>query len=592
MARRSSLLLRLFALSAVVSLLSVGATAYLAVRTTTRAIEREQVQALADDAKIYDALLGYAATHADWSGVTPLVRSLAGRTGHRIALTDRAHVPLSDSASGALPAKASATIDPLAAGGEGIDPRAVGPYRLTAGERATLRALAAGVAGCLREPPPGPAAEGAARALPRTAVIVDEPSGRPRVETPGSDPATDFACARPRAALAEPTDTEKAALARLGALVNGCLAGKHAPAVDVGLGGTWTWAADESARSGRQWTAAVTSCLGSARREQLGPYVAPAALVFVTSPGERSHTVFDLSPGNQARIAGVAALVLLAALGVTALVGVRLVRPLRALTAAAGRMGDDGPPVRVSGRDEIARLAGAFNDMAERRRHLERLRRAMVGDVAHEMRTPVTNIRGWLEAAEDGVVPLDRQLVTSLLEEAVQLQHVIDDLQDLAAADAGELRLHPEPVEVAELLRAVADAFAATADRAGVTLAVEAGPAVVTADPVRLRQAVSNLVANAVRHTPARGRVTLSLRTEGNELAIDVADTGPGIPAAQRAMVFERFWRADKSRNRESGGSGLGLSIVRKLAEAHGGAVGVDGAPGGGAVFTLRLPAS
>jgi two-component system sensor histidine kinase BaeS len=112
----------------------------------------------------------------------------------------------------------------------------------------------------------------------------------------------------------------------------------------------------------------------------------------------------------------------------------------------------------------------------------------------------------------------------------------------------------------------------------------------VTADPIRLRQAIGNLVTNAIRHTPAGGRVRLSARTEADELVIDVADTGPGIPADQQALVFERFWRAEKSRNRRTGGSGLGLSIVRKLAEAHGGTVSLTSAPGAGATFTLRLP--
>jgi len=131
-----------------------------------------------------------------------------------------------------------------------------------------------------------------------------------------------------------------------------------------------------------------------------------------------------------------------------------------------------------------------------------------------------------------------------------------------------------------------------TTTRAGVTLAVHAPPAVLTADPIRLRQAVGNLVTNAVRHTPAGGRVTVSSRTEGAAHVIDVADTGPGLSAAEQALVFERFWRAEKSRSRQTGGSGLGLAIVRKVAEAHGGSASVTSRPGAGATFTLRLPAA
>jgi two-component system sensor histidine kinase BaeS len=600
-----SLLVKLLAVAAVVSVLSVAATAWLAVRTTTRAIQQEQSQALTDDARLYDTLLGYAATHRDWSGAGPLVARLARETGHRIALTDRARTPIADSAPTGkpLPARASATVDPLnvdanqAASDDRIDPRAVGPFRLTAAERGDLHAIATRVVDCLRSPPTEPepapaAADQQQRVLVRNAEIVDEPGGRPRIETPGSDLSTDFACQRPRDALAAPTATESKALTQLDDLVDDCLRRKHVPAVEVGLEHTWTWADPASARAGEDRNATVADCLAASRREQLAAYVAPPALVFVTTPGAPAPSGFDLSAANRARIIAVTALVLLVAVVVTTLVGMRLVRPLRALTAAAGRMrnGDDAARVEVTGRDEIARLGTAFNDMAERRRQVEELRRVMVGDIAHEMRTPVTNIRGWLEAAEDGVVPLDRELMSSLLEEALLLQHVIDDLQDLSAADAGELRLHPLVVDLADLLPAVADAFAEAADRAGVTLAVHAPPALVFADPIRLRQAVGNLVTNAIRHTPAGGSVTVSGRTESDGQVIDVADTGPGLSDAERAMVFERFWRAEKSRSRQTGGSGLGLSIVRKLIEAHGGTVSVTSTPGQGATFSLRLP--
>ena len=600
--RRRSLLIKLLAVSAVVSLLSVAATAWLAVRTTTRAIRQEQSQALTDDARIYDALLGYAATHPDWSGAAPLIRALAQRIGHRIALTDRARTPIADSAPGTLPGRPSATVDPLgvdenltpAATDDRIDRRAVGPFKLTAAERTYLHAIAARVVGCLHDPPrvPAPAAPAQTDIEIRNAVIVDEPSGRPTIETPGSDLTTDTACAPPRAALATPTATEHKALAQLDGLVDACLARKHIPAVQVALEHTWTWADPASARTGQGRNGTVADCLAASRREQLAAYVAPAVLLFVTTPGAPAPTGLDLSPANWARIVAVTAVVLLVAIGVTALVGVRLVRPLRALTAAAGRMrnGDGTARVTVTGRDEIARLADAFNDMAEHRRQVEELRRAMVGDIAHEMRNPVTNIRGWLEAAEDGVVPLDEDLMSSLLEEALLLQHVIDDLQDLSAADAGELRLHPQAVDLADLLPAIADAFTASAERAGVTLTVYAPPAVVTADPIRLRQAVGNLVTNAIRHTPAGGRVTISSRTEEAAHVIDVADTGPGLSAADQSLVFERFWRAEKSRSRQTGGSGLGLTIVRKLAEAHGGTASVTSRPGAGATFTLRLP--
>ncbi|MGA5304466.1 sensor histidine kinase [Nucisporomicrobium flavum] len=585
---RSSLLVRLLAVSIVVSVLSVAATAWLAARVTTRAVQQERGQAVADGARVYDELLGYAATHRDWAAAGPLVRELAHSTGRRIVVTGRDRRPLVESAAAQLPEEASATVDPLA---DGIDGRAVGPFLLSGRDRRDLDRLAAAAVTCLNGPPRTGAAptDGAVvQAAVARATIVRELSGRPRVET--GDPQTPARCADELNELAEPTAAEQRALTQLGTLTNACLKRQRRAPVAISLGGRWS--TTQVTGDGSAYDRAVESCLAGARREQLTAYVAPPALLFVLDPRSPSPAGgFDLSPANQARIAGVAGLVLLVTIGVTVLVGIRVVRPLRALTTAADRLrdGDTGALVRVTGHDEIARLGSAFNAMAEQRRHIEGLRRAMVGDIAHEMRTPVTNVRGWLEAADEGVVPLDKELIGSLLEEALLLQHVIDDLQDLSAADAGELRLHLREVEVSELLTSIADGFAATAG--GVSLRAEAPPTIWRADPIRLRQAIGNLVANAIRHTPPGGSVTLSARTQGSDLVIDVADTGSGIPADQQDLIFERFWRAEKSRSRQTGGSGLGLAIVRKLIEAHGGTAAVTSTPGRGSTFTLRLPA-
>jgi two-component system sensor histidine kinase BaeS len=347
---------------------------------------------------------------------------------------------------------------------------------------------------------------------------------------------------------------------------------------------------------------AVANCVESARREQLTGYVAEPALLFIDGPGAAGVPGFDLSRANTARIAGVTALVLALTVGASVLAGARLVRPLHALTGAAQRMreGLDATPVPVPvvSDNEIGRLTAAFNDMAAHRARLEEQRKVMVSDVAHELRTPLSNIRGWLEAAHDGLAVPDPAFVSSLLEEAVQLQHLINDLQDLGAADAGALRLHRKPVRIDELLGQVAAAHQGLAETAGVTLTVltpppgTPHPPLLDADPVRLRQTVSNLLSNAVRHTPAGGTVTLRryVTDPGDELAVEVSDTGSGIPAGDLPYVFDRFWRAEKSRNRSTGGSGLGLAIVLKLAEAHGGTVDVASTEGEGATFTLRLP--
>ncbi|MFI6080444.1 sensor histidine kinase [Streptomyces sp. NPDC051217] len=649
---RRSLLGRLLTVSVLVASCSVAATAWLAVQTTSGAIRQEQGQDLSSDAKIYDTLLEYAATHPGWEGVEDTVRELAANSKRRIALTTEDRRLLFDSAgessAGApsvppLPAQASAVVDPLSvdtvlvpeavpAGADRVDPRAVGPFLLPAAERAELRKSTAEHVECLS-------------AVGIAADVVESPSGRPRVEfvSNDTDRSLELKCL---AAESGTTPTEKKALDELDELADACLKRQGRTGVKLNLDlswdrghdqaaipeqnpGTGTGAADKEAElmaaekmaadkkkaaesaagpgarvAGAHDSAydrAIASCVGSARREQLTAYVAAPALLFIEGTGAVSVPGFDLSPANTARIVGVTALVLALTVGASVIAGARLVRPLHALTGAAQRMRDglDSAPVPVGPDNEIGRLAATFNDMAVHRARLEEQRKVMVSDVAHELRTPLSNIRGWLEAAQDGLADPDPAFVSSLLEEAVQLQHIIDDLRDLGAADAGALRLHPEPVNADELLGQVAAAYQGPAETAGVTLMVSSaepggsGPSLY-ADPVRLRQAVSNLVSNAVRHTPSGGRVTLrSYATgSGDEVALEVADTGAGIPAEDVPHVFDRFWRAEKSRNRSTGGSGLGLAIVLKLAEAQGGTAEVVSTEGQGSLFTLRLPAA
>ncbi|MEU0523228.1 sensor histidine kinase [Streptomyces niveus] len=646
---RRSLLGRLLIVSALVASCSVAATAWLAVQTTSGAIRQEQGQDLSSDAEIYNTLLGYGASHPGWEGVEDTVRELARKSDRRIALTTEDRRPLVDSATGPaadpLPAQASAVVDPLSvdtllvpdatpAGGDRVDPRAVGPFLLPAKERADLRRITAENVKCLS-------------AVGIAADVVESPSGRPRVEYVSNDTDRQLELKCLTAELG-PTPTEKNALRELDQLADACLKRQGRPGVTLNLDLSWDrgyglaepsgpdagiskeQTAEEKAATDRKAAAAaeaagtvprardsrhdraIASCVGSARREQLTAYVAAPALLFIDGTGGAVGVPgFDLSPANTARIVGVTALVLALTVGVSVIAGARLVRPLHALTGAAQRMRDglDSAPVPVGPDNEIGRLAAAFNDMAVHRARLEEQRKVMVSDVAHELRTPLSNIRGWLEAAQDGLADPDPAFVSSLLEEAVQLQHIIDDLQDLGAADVGALRLHPEPVVADELLTQVAAAYQGPAETAGVTLTVREatpgrpGPSL-HADPVRLRQAVSNLVSNALRHTPPGGRVTLRSYPigpapvpalgggGGGEVVLEVSDTGAGIPADDVPHVFDRFWRAEKSRNRSTGGSGLGLAIVLKLAEAHGGTAGVVSTEGQGSVFTLRLPAA
>lgn len=342
--------------------------------------------------------------------------------------------------------------------------------------------------------------------------------------------------------------------------------------------------------------ARTSACLDSARREQLDPYVAPAALLFTDDPEAEASGVVPLTGEGLVRVFGVVLLVLVLTVVVSVAVSTRLVRPVHALTDAVRRMREGRGRSRVEVHDsgEIGQLADAFNEMAEHLERLEKQRRAMVSDVSHELRTPLSNLRGWLEAAQDGVADLDRERMGMLVGETLLLQDIVDDLQDLALADAGRLRLSPEPVDAGALVEQVVDSQRMRAAGAGLRLVAEAGDeageVVVVADRTRLVQVVGNLLGNALRHTPEAGTVTVGARRSGGEAVIEVADTGVGIPAEDLPHVFDRFWRADKSRNRRTGGSGLGLAIVRNLVELHGGSVAVESTVGEGTTFTVRLP--
>jgi two-component system sensor histidine kinase BaeS len=555
---------RLLVTSVLIAIAAIASTAWLATRTATRAINQEQGRALVDERGAYEALITYAATHPDWSGAAAVVRAQAAKLGRRVTLMTADRSVIADSAPGPSlhGARPSDVVDPLnldlglTGGTEHIDARVVGPYRITPADRELLRKVAANDMICLRK-------------LGVDGRIVEQPSGRPAVVPVDGRPPP--MCPNDLRTFA--TGSEKTALTALDRLTAACLG------VDpsrVRINPDFSASGPDPDR--------LPGCLAKSRRTQLEPYVAPPALLFVTDPASGAdQTRFTLSGGNIVRIGTVTGAVLLATIIVTVLAGRRLVRPLQALTEAA----DQNSPATVSTRDEIGHLARALNDSTGRRDRAEARHRALVSDVAHELRTPLTNIRSWLEAAQDDLAPTDAQLLELLHEEAILLQHIIDDLGDLAAADAGTLRVHPEPTYVRDVLAQVAESHRSTALAAGVRLTVEvADDLIMRADPVRLRQIVGNLVSNAIRYTPPGGTVTLGAAHS----AITVRDSGAGISPDDLPRIFDRFWRADGSRSRTTGGSGLGLAIARKLAEAHGGTLEVESRPGDGTLFTLQLP--
>ncbi|MGW7425239.1 sensor histidine kinase [Streptomyces sp. NPDC054813] len=608
---RKRLLVRLLFASVLIAACSVAATAWLAVTTTTSALEEEQGQDLAADNKILAQLSGYAAEHPDWSGVRHTVRSLAAQTGRRIALTTADRTLIADSAAPgtALPPRPAAAIDPLhtdtytesGAQLSGIDPRVVGPYRLSAKERGELDMVAQkerycyntyGIRTTVAHTPSG-----------RPYLVDDDGTDAPGFRSIGCGSGLDDSLTTAKKGILGGTRTEAKALATLTELVRPCLQSKHLELAgqlyltydQTGrnpVTGGFLITAKKGSRDQAQTDQIAKNCITSARRTQLEPYAAPAAELFL-GLGDQTAPRFDMSRANKAKIVGAAGLVLAFTVAVTAVVATRLVRPLRALTVTVRQPPELHARAPVRTRDETGLLAEAFNDLTERRERLEEQRKAMVSDIAHELRSPLTNIRGWLEVTRDGVVDPDPALLASLHEEALLLQRIIDDLQDLAAADAGTLRMHREPVRAADMVDQVAAAHRVAADAAGVTLLTDVdGTAWLDADPVRMRQALGNLVSNAIRHTPADGTVTLAARRAGDEVVLTVTDTGKGIAPDDLPHVFERFWRAEKSRSRRTGGSGLGLPIVRHLVAAHGGTVEAASEPGKGAEFTLRLPAA
>ncbi len=274
----------------------------------------------------------------------------------------------------------------------------------------------------------------------------------------------------------------------------------------------------------------------------------------------------------------------------------RILRPIETLTAAARRMekGDLSQRVEVQSNDEIGELARAFNAMADGLTRLEELRRNMVTDVAHELRTPLSNIQGYLEALQDGVVEPKREVIDSLHEEAMLLNRLVDDLQELALAEAGQLKLECQPVAPADLVNRAIEAVRAQATAGGITLQTDlpADLPLVDVDPQRIGQVLGNLLNNALTHTPSGREIVVAARPGESEVEVSVSDTGEGIPPEHLPYIFERFYRADKSRSRATGGTGLGLAIAKQLVEAHGGRIEVESEVGRGTQFTFILPVS
>jgi signal transduction histidine kinase len=273
-----------------------------------------------------------------------------------------------------------------------------------------------------------------------------------------------------------------------------------------------------------------------------------------------------------------------------------LTRPLRLLTGAAQNIarGQLEQQVNIHSQDEIGQLANAFNSMSHEVARANQLRRQMTADIAHDLRTPLTVVGGYIEAMRDGVLEPTPDRLRLIYQEIERLQKLVNDLRLLSQAEAGELPLHPQPVDAAVLLGHAVELFGHHASQMGVTLQFEAAPALpaLNVDEDRMMQVLDNLLSNALRHTPPGGLITLSATASGERVRLAVRDTGEGIQPEELPYIFNRFYRSDTSRHAESGESGLGLAIVRALIEAQGGQVWAESAPGKGTVVTIDLPKS
>ncbi|MEU5160079.1 ATP-binding protein [Streptomyces sp. NPDC020875] len=535
--------LRVLGLLLFVAVAATAATASLTWRQATGAVEESVTASRAETGRITTGLRDYGYRHGTWHGVSPAVLALAEDTGQRIRVSTEDGVLLADSdtLAGRKPRQVKAEppllVDPA--------PRFRVPDASFPESAAKITAFEIGQYGhnvrytaCLTR----------AGAVPR--VRTDE-FGTP---APVLDPSRPQ-CRRTKATrLPDPVLRDTRA----------CL--------------------EEQGADG------VNACLQRIFRERTAA-TAPPRLEVRLGVRNEAPPGLDIAP-TVLVAAGVALAVAAAAL----LLSRTVLRPVRALTAATRSLGegDLARRVPVTGRDEIAALARDFNRMATSLQRSEDRQRRLTGDIAHELRTPLANLRGYVEALQDGYVEATPELLDSLHEEVMLQQRIVDDLQDLALAEAGALTYHRAETDLAELLETCRTAQLPRAEHAGVDLVLSYEPAdgpplLVHADPDRLRQAIGNLVGNAIRATSDGGTVTLALVPHGELAILYVRDTGHGIPPDDLPHLFDRFWRADAARGRATGGSGLGLSIVRQIVRDHDGTVDVESTVGEGTTFTIVL---
>jgi signal transduction histidine kinase len=319
-------------------------------------------------------------------------------------------------------------------------------------------------------------------------------------------------------------------------------------------------------------------------------------LVSPNLPAQSDAAAFNEEP-SQPSLSVLLILSGLLAVGVamilTFFVSHRILAPIESLSKVSRLTAqrDFSTRAEVRYRDEVGELARTFNTMVDELSRTEELRRNLVADIAHELRTPVTNIRGYVEGISDGVIRPNKATLASMHGEIILLTRLIEDLQDLALAESGQIQLRLQVCDLGSLAKSAAASIQPQAQAKQVHLVVEKTPPLfMEADPQRISQVLNNLLVNAVTHTPAQGQIRVTPSQQNGHVQVSIKDTGPGIPSEELSHIFERFYRVDKSRSRSTGGVGLGLTISKHLVEAHGGAIEAFSQAGNGSEFVLSFP--
>lgn len=271
----------------------------------------------------------------------------------------------------------------------------------------------------------------------------------------------------------------------------------------------------------------------------------------------------------------------------------KITKPLEKLMIGIKHIsrGDTSYRVKVDTRDEFHKLANAFNDMSQKIQQNEEVRRSLVADVAHELRTPLSILGGRLESIQEGVLEPSQEVIVQLNDEVFRLSRLVDDLQQLGLAEAGKLPLNKRLVNLNDLIQKVIYHFSWLAEEKNINIKlISTDDIIINVDPDRITQVIINILGNALRHSPENEEVELLIDRENNDVVIKIEDNGQGIDPEQLPYIFERFYRTDSSRSRDQGGTGLGLSIAKGFVEAHGGTILVESEKGNGTAFIISLP--